>query len=105
MACAHFLLGRHTQVTALFVNYGQLAYQAEAAAVTAVARRLHIPLERASVDTARPHGPGEILGRNGLLAMVALAVFLPTTRLIAMGYTAEPRTMIAHQHSQTGSTI
>jgi 7-cyano-7-deazaguanine synthase len=85
MACAHFLLALYRPVTALFVNYGQLAYQAERTAVTAVARTLQIPLERASVNTTRPYGPGEIPGRNGLLAMVALAGCMPTTRLIAMG--------------------
>ena len=85
MACAHFLIRQSFQVAGLFVDYGQSARSAEEKAVSAVARSLGIPLEKSSFVSTRLYGAGEIPGRNGLLAMVALATCSPTTRIIAMG--------------------
>jgi 7-cyano-7-deazaguanine synthase len=85
MACAHFLIGQSFKVSGLFVDYGQSACPPEQTAVSAVAKSLRIPLERASFVSKRRYGAGEIPGRNGLLTMAALAVCSPNTRIIGMG--------------------
>ena len=84
-ACAQFLTGQGFDVKGLFVDYGQSARTLEGIAVSAVAESLGIPLERASFVSQRIYGAGEIVGRNGLLAMAALITCSSTTRIIAMG--------------------
>lgn len=84
-ACAHFLQRKGWQITGLFVDYRHAASEPELDSFFKVCRRLGIPSERASIGSSATFGSGEIVGRNGLLTMVALAVADPSTKLIAMG--------------------
>lgn len=85
MACAHFLSNRSYEVSGLFLDYGQAAVQAETAAVTSVADSLRIQIRKVTVAHMPPYEPGEIRGRNGFLAMLALMVSAPGTAMIATG--------------------
>ena len=83
-ACLGYYRGRHQPVTALFVDYGQPARAMESKAVSAVCKRLRVPLKR--VRIAGPSIPvGVIRGRNALLLVAALMSFEAESGLISLG--------------------
>src|SRR5262245_55303792 len=85
MACAHFLVSQAFQVEGLFVDYGQSSLEPEESAMASVAAALNIPVQKVSFVSTQVYGAGEIPGRNGLLAMAALATCARATRIIATG--------------------
>ena len=68
-----FLLDTGPPPTAIFIDYGQPAAQAEAQASHAVARHLGLSLQQLTVRGLSVANQGEIAGRNDLLIAVALA--------------------------------
>lgn len=71
---------------ALFVDYGQPAAAAEAAAASRIASRLEVPLERRALELDAPmdRGPSVVPGRNACLLTLGLHVSLRTgcTRVV-----------------------
>jgi 7-cyano-7-deazaguanine synthase len=85
MACADFLKKEGLAVRGIFVDYGQAAAGAEGRAVRAVAKRLRIPLQTATLRSNHRFGPGELLGRNLFLVSTALFLADPKPGLLAIG--------------------
>lgn len=84
-ACAHFLQTQGMTVDALFVDHGQPAAQRESVAVEALTRHLSISLRRVAFSGGTSLGPGEIVGRNGLLLFSALFVTCGQSHLLGIG--------------------
>jgi 7-cyano-7-deazaguanine synthase len=84
-ACVAFYLRLGNRVTALFVDHGQRARAEERRAARRMARHFSVPLQTVTISGGPALGPGEILGRNALLATVPLALRPSTPRVIAMG--------------------
>jgi 7-cyano-7-deazaguanine synthase len=83
-AVAHFLKRNHS-VEGLFVDYSQAASNIEKCASHAVARQLNMRLTFAATTAPQRLTAGEIPGRNGLLAMLALSFSAYDYDAIAMG--------------------
>jgi 7-cyano-7-deazaguanine synthase len=83
-ACAHFLTNDFS-VECLFVDYGQAACDLEREASQRVANMLGVELCEATARTNRSFATGEVPGRNGLLALLALAASGYGANVIAMG--------------------
>jgi 7-cyano-7-deazaguanine synthase len=84
-ACAH-LLGRQGFVLdGVFLNYGQAAAKFELIAADAIALELGIPLQCFSLAGSEPFGPGELVGRNGLLIFASLFLTRARPGLLALG--------------------
>lgn len=84
-ACACLLLERGWRVEGIFVDYGQPALSFEEKAVSAISDALSIPIRPIMARFTHPHSIGEIVGRNVLLASLALAEIGNRTGLLAMG--------------------
>lgn len=69
--CARMLVGRSSDLTCLFVDYGQVAAGAELAAARRIAAALDVPLSVRRLEGAEPRGAGEHVGRNALLLATA----------------------------------
>lgn len=83
-ACLAYYAAKRREVASLFVNYGQLARIHEQRAVSWYARLLAIRTKTVTVSGGR-YGVGEILGRNALLASLALREASEGPVIIAMG--------------------
>ena len=70
--------------TALFVDYGQPAAEAEGAAVEVICSRLRIPWRSVRYKGSR-FGVGEIRGRNALLMHMALVEFPSNSGAVGLG--------------------
>ncbi len=70
---ASLLLDVGTPPTALFVDYGQPAALAEAAASAALAKHFGLRRTRVTLDGLQIPAQGEIIGRNDVLVAVARA--------------------------------
>lgn len=84
-ACAAFLAGRGMRVSALFVDYGQLARDHEASAVAQLAEALQIKVRTAVFRGDRRLGAGELIGRNAFLLFSALFTTELSTGVLALG--------------------
>ncbi len=72
MACLSYYRSRRHPVSALFVDYGQAARSMEAKAVSAICRRLGVPLDTARLRSSTSIAIGAIRGRNAFLLDLAL---------------------------------
>ena len=70
--------------TALFVDYGQPAAEAEGTAVAGICSSLGIPWRRVQYKGAS-FGAGEIRGRNAFLLQMALVEFPSNSGVVALG--------------------
>ena len=84
-ACMAFYMASGHRVSALHVDYGQLARLNERRAAAAVAERMRVPLEILAVQNARRKGDGEVPGRNALLISLAVMETAQETQLLAIG--------------------
>src|SRR4051812_42930731 len=84
-ACAVFYIKLGYKVSALHVDYGQLARLKERGAARAVAEYLRVPLDVVSIRTARKKADGEIIGRNAFLISLALQEVGTSSQLLAIG--------------------
>lgn len=84
-ACLAFYLAQGHDVSAVHVDYGQLARLGEMRAARAVADHLRVPLEVISICNARRKTGGEIVGRNALLISLALLEVGAASELLAIG--------------------
>lgn len=89
-ACARFMQERSFQVSALFVDYGQLPARREFRAAKAIAARLDMPLMRIQATGMVSAGAGELPGRNAFFVCSAIL----TTR-------AQPGVVVLGLHSGT----
>ena len=100
--------------TALFVNYGQPAAEAEGSAVERICSSLRIPLRSVGYKGSG-FGAGEIRGRNALLLHMGLVEFPSNSGVVALGIHAgtdyadcSPEFMEVIEHSyefHTGGAI
>ena len=85
MCCAHFLMSQGFQVSAIHVNYGQLAYEFEAKSSSELCNVLDISLKEASFFSGNSFGAGEISSRNLFLISAAMICKEPTSSVVAIG--------------------
>ena len=71
-ACAHYFLQRRDDVTAVFIDYDQLALRSEWNAVQKVTQHFNIPLLTMRFTAGRQFTAGEIPGRNAFLIFAVL---------------------------------
>jgi 7-cyano-7-deazaguanine synthase len=84
-ACLQFLLDRHHDVAAMFVDYGQAAAEREIQAAGNIAKHFDVPLSTISVTGGRPLSHGELPGRNAFLIASALFFGGAQQNFIAIG--------------------
>ena len=84
-ACAHYFLERRDNVSALFVDYGQMAREPEHEAVSRIAQYLRLSLDIVTFQASRQFGAGEILGRNAFLIFAALMSGKPAQGILSLG--------------------
>lgn len=84
-ACIPFYRSRGFLVRGVFVNYGQASCQQERLAATRIAAHYDLPLSQLALENARPKTGGEVIGRNALLVLTALAEANPSSGLLALG--------------------
>lgn len=70
--CLAYLRSIGRRVDTLFVDYGQAAASAEAAAARNVATHFGCEFREVSIDHERELGRGEIIGRNATLVFIAI---------------------------------
>jgi len=85
LCCAHFLLSRGFKVSALHVNYGQLAYKSEAKASRDLCDILGINIQEVSFLSKKTFGSGEVSSRNLFLLSVAMMCKGPNYSVVAIG--------------------
>lgn len=71
-ACAYWFIARQHAVTAVFIDYGQMAGAAERRAAEAVADHLKIKLLTLKLTGFKHANVGELFGRNALLLTAAI---------------------------------
>jgi len=84
-SCVQFYVDLGRKPCALFVNYKQPAYKQESLASKNIARFYNIPHMEISIDHSKSFATGEIVGRNSLLATLALVYKPHSANVIAMG--------------------
>lgn len=84
-ACVDHYRAAGREVGGIFVDYGQAAARAEAAAAGRIAAHFGIGLRTLTLGSARPSGTGLILGRNGFLIFAALLDVGAAGGTIALG--------------------
>ncbi|MCC7001653.1 MAG: 7-cyano-7-deazaguanine synthase [Gemmatimonadaceae bacterium] len=84
MVCLHYYKSLDHTVSALFVDHGQPARRHELVAARHIAKHLAVELRTIEV-TGVTVRLGEVMGRNGMLAMLALMSVEPGDQLIALG--------------------
>ena len=80
----HMATQQGLKPTALFVDYGQAAAEAEYEAITKICNSLGTPWRRVQFHGAQ-FGAGEIRGRNAFLMHVALLEFPSSSGVVALG--------------------
>jgi len=84
-ACVNYYIRKNNNVSALFIDYGQISRMHETKASEAVSKYYNIPLRKISVKGGREWGGGCILGRNAFLLYTALMNFKHEIGLISIG--------------------
>lgn len=84
-ACLQFLLDRHHEVSALFIDYGQAAAKRERLAAGAIAKHFDLHLLALGVTGGRSFSHGELPGRNAFLITTALFFGVPQQNFIVIG--------------------
>ena len=84
-SCAHYLLQQNYSVDALFIDYGQSARANELEAAKLICKFLSIPFRLLSITGLAPSGPGELLGRNAFLLLVALFANRLRAQMLSIG--------------------
>ena len=84
-ACIEFYKSQGLELTAFFVDYGQLAARAELAAARRISAHYKVPLRQGHWLSSRSSGPGLIQGRNALLIFATLLERGESPGLIALG--------------------
>jgi 7-cyano-7-deazaguanine synthase len=85
MACSYFLQRQGFKVNGLFVNYNQVAKEAEAVSAKKVSQYLDISLERVHASVDKVFKDGEIIGRNAFLLSLAVLYFGEKSGSVAIG--------------------
>ena len=85
LVCTSLLREQGWDVTALFVDYGQKAVEAESSAVRSLASLQNIELDTAAVTVREDFGQGLIVGRNTALVAIAQMAAKPIHSAIALG--------------------
>ena len=85
LCCAHFLLSQGFQVSALHINYGQLAFECESHASRELCNVLEIDLNEVSLLSNNSFGSGEISSRNLFLLSAAMICKDPDSSVVAIG--------------------
>lgn len=84
-ACARFMQERSFEVSALFVDYGQLPARREFRAAKAIAAHLDIPLKRVQVTEIVSAGAGELPGRNAFFICSAILATRARPGIVVLG--------------------
>jgi 7-cyano-7-deazaguanine synthase len=84
-ACVHFLKAQNFAVRGLFIDYSQAAADQERRAVESLAPSLSIQVNIFRIAGLEGFGPGELIGRNGLLIYAALFASKGCSCTIATG--------------------
>ena len=84
-ACAAFYRSQRSDVSALFVDYGQGALRQERRAARRIAKHGRIPLSTIEILGLGPFGKGYIPARNALLLTAALSHWQARKGMIALG--------------------
>jgi hypothetical protein len=84
-ACLQFMLDRHHDVSALFIDYGEAAAEHERLATGAVAKHFDVHLSTIGVTGGRSFSNGELPGRNASLITTALFFGSQQQNFISIG--------------------
>lgn len=84
-ACARFVLERSFEVSAVFVDYGQVPARREYRAAKAIAAYLDIPLKRVNATDIGFGRAGEIPGRNAFFVCSAILITGARPGVIVLG--------------------
>ena len=84
-SCAHYLLQQNYSVDALFIDYGQSARANELEASKLICKFLSIPFRLLSITGLAPSGPGELVGRNAFLLLIALFANRLRAQMLSIG--------------------
>lgn len=84
-ACVAFYLKQRFSVSALFIDYGQIAARRERPAAAKIAKHFQIPLKLVRYSGLKQKQDGLIEGRNAFLAFTALMEMDRTELLLALG--------------------
>lgn len=84
-ACAHLLKDKGFKVSALFLDYGQVARKPEYDAVKHICDYMNIPLTKEKIFTKANFKEGEIIGRNAFFIFSALMMGHANKGLLAIG--------------------
>lgn len=84
-ACLAFLRRHCSRISALFVDYGQVAAAREVASASAIAHHYDVPLRTLTCHGASAKSEGLILGRNAFLLFLGLMEFPSQSGSIAIG--------------------
>ena len=84
-AFIHFLKAQNFAVRGLFIDYSQAAVDQERQAVESLAPSLSIHVRTLRIDRLESSGPGELIGRNGLLISAAFFASKGRSCTIATG--------------------
>lgn len=85
LCCAHFLMSQGFMVSAIHINYGQLAYELESKSSENLCRILGIKLKKASFLAGKSFEAGEISSRNLFLISAAMVCKEAASSAIAIG--------------------
>ena len=84
-ACVAFYMASGHRVSALHVDYGQLARHDERQAALAIAVQMRVPLKILSIHDCIPKRDGQIRGRNCFLISLAVMEAESEAQLLALG--------------------
>jgi 7-cyano-7-deazaguanine synthase len=84
-ACAHLLLAKGLRVRALYIDFGQDAALHEQFVAKKIAEHLRIDFQQLRISSDVGFGSGELIGRNGFLALTALLFDHGQSGMIGMG--------------------
>ena len=84
-ACTHHFRSRGMTVDGIFIDYGQAASESELRAAKGMADHFDIYIHYIKIQGFENAGPGELLGRNGLLVFASLFATKGKSALIGIG--------------------
>jgi len=84
-ACVHYYLTKKCDVSALFINYSQIAAIPELKAAELISKYYNITLEKIVISGGNKWSDGFVIGRNAFLIFAALMNFKVDHGLISIG--------------------
>lgn len=84
-ACVNYYIKRKFDVSALFIDYGQIAATPELKAAELISNYYNITLEKIVISGGNKLSDGFVIGRNAFLIFTALMNFKVNSGLISIG--------------------